>query len=273
MSMRIPAGAVADRIGQDRRVDLGLAGRVYVVSGGSRGLGRATAEALVADGARVVIGARDEAGVERAAQQLGGPAHAVGVVADLGVAASALRLVEAAHSAYGGLDGALVSVGGPAPGTALDSAEDDWRAGFESVFLGTLRLTRQVAGALGDGGGSIAWVLSSSVRSPIPGLAVSNGLRPGLAGLAATLAAELGPRDIRVNGLLPGRIATERSAQLDESSGDPEAARRRWAGMIPLGRYGDPAEFGRVAAFVLSPAASYLTGSMVTVDGGLAPTW
>jgi 3-oxoacyl-[acyl-carrier protein] reductase len=254
-------------------VDLGLAGRVYVVSGGSRGLGRATAEALVADGARVVIGARDQAGVERAAQELGGAAHAVGITADLGRAASAQRLVEAAHSAYGGLDGALVSVGGPAPGTALDTAEEAWRASFESVFLGALRLTRQVAGAVGADGGSIALVLSSSVRTPIPGLAVSNGLRPGLAGLVKTLANELGPRGTRVNGLLPGRIATDRTIEIDQAAGDPDdAARRRSAG-IPLGRYGDPAEFGKVAAFVLSPAASYVTGSMVTVDGGMVPTW
>jgi 3-oxoacyl-[acyl-carrier protein] reductase len=254
-------------------VDLGLAGRVYVVSGGTRGLGRATAEALVADGARVVLGARDAAGVERAAQELGGAAHAVGVVADLGVAASAQRLVEAAHSAYGGLDGALVSVGGPPPGTALDTDEQAWRAGFDSVFLGVLRLTRQVVGALGPEGGSIAWVLSTSVRSPIPGLAVSNGLRPGLAGLAKTLAVELGPRRVRVNGLLPGRIDTERARQLDEATGDATAARERMAAGIPLRRYGEPAEFGRVAAFVLSPAASYLTGSMVPVDGGMLPTW
>jgi 3-oxoacyl-[acyl-carrier protein] reductase len=258
---------------QDHPVDLGLAGRVYVVSGGSRGLGRATAEVLVAEGAQVVLGARDEAAVERAAQELGGPAHAVGVTADLGQAAAAQRLVEAAHTAYGGLDGALVSVGGPTPGTALDTAEEAWRSAFESVFLGALRLTRQVAGAVAADGGSIAMVLSSSVRAPIPGLAISNGLRPGLAGLVATLANELGPRGIRVNGLLPGRIATDRTIEIDRATGDPDGSARRAQANIPLGRYGQPEEFGRVAAFVLSPAASYLTGSMVTVDGGMIPTW
>jgi 3-oxoacyl-[acyl-carrier protein] reductase len=226
-------------MGQDRPVDLGLAGRVYVVSGGSRGLGRAVAEVLVAEGAQVVVGARDEA----------------------------------AHTAYGGLDGALVSVGGPPPGTALDTEEEAWRAAFESVFLGALRLTRQVAGAVGPDGGSIALVLSSSVRTPIPGLAVSNGLRPGLAGLVKTLANELGPRGTRVNGLLPGRIATDRTIEIDQATGDPDGAVRRAEARIPLGRYGQPDEFGRVAAFVLSPAASYLTGSMVTVDGGMIPTW
>ena len=245
-------------------MDLGLAGRVYVVSGGSRGLGRATAEVLVAEGASVVLGARDTAAVERTAQELGGAGRAVGVAADLGEAAAAQRLVEAAHNAYGGLDGALVSVGGPAAGTAMEASEDDWRAAFDSVFLGPLRLARAVAHRLGEGG-SIALVLSTSVRSPIGGLAISNGLRPGLGMLTKQLADELGPRGIRVNGLLPGRVATDRTLSLD--GGDPSARARNEAG-IPLGRYGEPAEFGRVAAFVLSPAASYVTGSLLAVDGG-----
>jgi 3-oxoacyl-[acyl-carrier protein] reductase len=249
-------------------MDLGLAGRVYVVSGGSRGLGRATAEALVADGARVVLGARVEAAVQRAAQELGGAAHAVGVIADLGEAASAQRLVEAAHAAYGGLDGALISVGGPAPGTATALDEDVWRSAIDTVFLGPLRLARTVAAALGEDGGALAFVLSTSVRAPIPQLAISNALRPALAGLAKTLADELGPRGVRVNGLLPGRIATDRMVQLDGVTGDAVAARKRSEATIPLGRYGDPAEFGRVGAFVLSPAASYLTGTMIAVDGG-----
>ena len=249
-------------------MDLGVAGRVYVVSGGSRGLGRATAEVLVAEGARVVIGARGPEAVQRAAQELGGSAHAVGVVADLGEAGAAARLVEAAHTAFGGLDGALVSVGGPPVGSALDSPESDWRSAFDSVFLGSLRLARQVAGALGPDGGSIAFVLSSSVRSPIPGLAISNGLRPGLAGLAKTLADELGPRGVRVNGLLPGRIATDRALELDDAAADSGAGALRRTNQIPLGRYGEPAELGRVAAFLLSPAASYVTGAMIPVDGG-----
>jgi 3-oxoacyl-[acyl-carrier protein] reductase len=111
------------------------------------------------------------------------------------------------------------------------------------------------------GGGAIAFVLSSSVRVPIASLAISNGLRPGLAGFAKTLADELGPRGIRVNGLLPGWIATDRLRELGP-------ARDTMTGSIPLGRIGEPAEFGRAAAFVLSPAASYLTGTMLPVDGG-----
>ncbi len=252
-------------------MDLGLAGRVYVVSGGSRGLGLATAEVLVAEGAGVVLGARDAAAVECAAQELGGPRHAVGVVADLADASAAQRLVDAAHHAFDGLDGALVSVGGPATGTALDTPEAAWRAGFDSVFLGALRLIRAVAAGLGDHG-SIAQVLSTSARSPIPQLAVSNGLRPGLGMLTKQLADELGPRGVRVNGLLPGRIATDRTLALDAAAdGAAEAgapARARNEADIPLRRYGRPMEFGRVAAFLLSPASSYVTGSLWAVDGG-----
>jgi 3-oxoacyl-[acyl-carrier protein] reductase len=131
------------------------------------------------------------------------------------------------------------------------------------VFLGAVRLAREIAGALGEGG-VIGFVLSSSARSPIPGLAISNGLRPGLAMVAKTLADEVGPRGIRVVGLLPGRISTDRTLELTPD----EQQRRGLAETIPLRRFGEPAEFGRVAAFLLSPAASYLTGVMVPVDGG-----
>ena len=122
-------------------------------------------------------------------------------------------------------------------------------------------------------GGSVAFVLSSSVRSPLPGLAISNGLRPGLAMVAKTLSDELGPRGVRVNGLLPGRVGTERVAELDESTGDADAAKAKALAQIPLGRYGEPEEFGRAAAFVLSPAASFVTGVMLPVDGGMLRTF
>ena len=133
---------------------------------------------------------------------------------------------------------------------------------------GALRLATTVADAL-TYGGSIAFVLSSSVKGPIPNLGISNGLRPGLAMAAKTLADELGPRGIRVNGLLPGRVDTDRVQELDELSGDAAAAKEKHLATIPLRRYGDPDEFGRAAAFVLSPAASYVSGVMLPIDGGL----
>ncbi|MCU1586583.1 MAG: family oxidoreductase, partial [Frankiales bacterium] len=144
-----------------------------------------------------------------------------------------------------------------------------WQGAFDSVFLGSVRACRAVVAALPAEGGSIGLVLSTSVKSPVGGLAASNGLRPGLAMLAKTMADELGPRGVRVNGLLPGRIDTDRVRSLD---GPDPAARQRAEEAIPLRRYGEPEEFGRIAAFVLSPAASFLTGSMIPIDGGALRT-
>ncbi|MEU9120808.1 SDR family oxidoreductase [Streptomyces sp. NPDC048506] len=246
-------------------MDLGLTDRTYIVTGATRGLGFASARELVAEGARVVLGGRTAESAAKAAAALG--ERALGVAADNADPEAATRLVAAARERFGRLDGVLISVGGPPPGGALENTDDQWRAAFESVFLGAVRLARTAAAELTEGG-VIGFVLSGSVHEPITGLTVSNGLRPGLAGFAKSLANELGPRGIRVVGVLPGRIATDRMTQLDALSGDPEGTRARNSAAIPLGRYGTPEEFGRVAAFLLSPAASYVTGVMVPVDGG-----
>ncbi len=247
-------------------MDLGLTGRVFILTGASRGLGRATAEVLVAEGARVVLSARNEESLDEAVATLG-PDRATGVVADLGDPGAPDRLVEAARGRYGRLDGALVSVGGPPKGTVLEVSDKDWTEAFESVFLGAVRLARTIVPALGDGG-ALAFVLSRSVKQPLDNLAISNGLRPGLAMVVKSLADEVGPRGIRANGLMPGLVDTERVRELDSGSADPAAARRTAEAGIPLRRYGQPDEFGRIAAFLLSPAASYLSGAMVPVDGG-----
>ncbi|MGH3456852.1 SDR family oxidoreductase [Aeromicrobium sp.] len=247
-------------------MDLGLADHVYIVTGATRGLGRATAEVLVAEGARVVISSRSQESVDATVDALG--SSAVGVAADNADPGTASHLVAAAQDSFGRLDGALISVGGPAGGPILSSSDHDWRAAFDSVFMGALRLATTVADALPDGG-SIAFVLSTSVKEPIPNLGISNGLRPGLAMAAKTLATELGPRGVRVNGLMPGPIDTDRARELDASSGDPAAAKEKKLARVPLGRYGEPEEFGRAAAFMLSPAAGFMTGVMLPVDGGL----
>lgn len=251
-------------------MDLGLHGRCYVVTGASRGLGRATAEVLVTEGANVVLNGRSPDALADAVTAFGAE-RAEGVPGSLGDPGLADRLVAAARSRFGRLDGALVSVGGPPAGGVLDTDDDAWRAAFEQVFLGAVRLARTVVEHVGDGG-AVAFVLSTSVRTPLGGLAISNGLRPGLAMVAKTLANEAGPRGVRVVSLLPGRMATDRVAELDALSGDAAAARSRHEAAIPLRRYGEPAEFGRVAAFVLSPAASYLTGCAIAVDGGSTPS-
>ena len=257
-------------------MDLGLRDRTYIVTGASAGLGFATAKALAAEGARLVISSRNEESITRAAAELnalpGLGGNVVGIPVDNADPDSAERLAATAIAKWGELHGALISVGGPRAGTALDTDEEDWRSAFDSVFLGGLRIARAVARA-GAEDTSIAFVLSSSVKSPIAGLAISNGLRPGLAMVAKTLADELGPNGIRVNGLMPGRIATDRLKELDGKSGDPEAARRASEKTIPLRRYGSPDEFGRVAAFVLSPAASYVTGAIIPIDGGALRTF
>lgn len=249
-------------------MDLGLKHRVYIVTAASRGLGRATAQALVDDGAKVVVSSRSADSITKAVAELG-EANAVGIAVDNADPDAPAQLIKAAKDNFGRLDGALISVGGPPAGPILAKTDDEWRSAFESVFLGGLRLATTIAAELGEGG-SIAFVLSTSAKQPIGGLAISNGLRPGLAMAAKTLADELGPRGIRVNGLLPGRVDTERVQEIDALSDDPAAARAASMAAIPLGRYGEPAEFGRVAAFLLSPAASYLTGIMVPVDGGIS---
>jgi 3-oxoacyl-[acyl-carrier protein] reductase len=248
-------------------MDLGLKDRVYVITGATRGLGFAAAEQLIADGAKVVVSGRtDEAATEAAAQLDAG--SAVGIGADNASPETAARLIETAKSRFGRFDGVLISVGGPPAGVPADALTDEqWQSAFETVFLGAVRLARTAVGELGEDG-VIAFVLSGSVHEPIPGLTLSNGLRPGLAGFAKSLANEAGPRGVRVLGLLPGRIATERMGYLDSLGGDAQATRTRNEATIPLRRYGTPEEFGRTAAFVLSPAASYLTGVMLPVDGG-----
>jgi 3-oxoacyl-[acyl-carrier protein] reductase len=242
-------------------MDLELADRTFVVGGASRGLGRAICAELMAAGARVV-------GLSRSGDVGEG---VIPVAADMAAPDTAPRVRTAVEEHHGGrLDGVVVNHGGPQPGTALELSDDDWRGAYELVIGGPLRLLRELVPLMGDGG-AVLFVTSSSVRQPIAGLDTSNVFRPGVAALAKVLARELGPR-IRVNSIGPGRFDTDRVRSMDadraeRSTRSADEVRRAAEESIPLGRYGDPPELARVAAFLLSGAASYVSGAAIQVDG------
>ena len=249
-------------------MDLKLADRRFLVGGASRGLGAGVSRVLTAEGARVAGVSRDPDGSGTAL-----PSGVVPIAADLSDRDGPGRAVQAAVAALGGLDGLVVNTGGPPGGTFAAVDEDAWERAIAGTLQSTIRLIREALPHLGDGRDpSIVIILSSSVREPIPALVTSNVLRPGLSGLIKSLVSEIAP--IRINGVAPGRFDTDRVRSLDEARATAsgltvEAVQAQTRERIPLGRYGDPDELGRVVAFLLSPAASYLDGVILPVDGGM----
>jgi 3-oxoacyl-[acyl-carrier protein] reductase len=254
-------------------MDLGLEGKVAMVAGASRGLGFAVAQSLAREGARVSIASRDEQAIQSAAGRIGGDVLAVPV--DVTSAAAIDRWAAETQRTFGGVDLLFTNSGGPPAGAALSFDDGAWQEAVELLLFSALRMVRAVVPSMQSrGGGAILMSTSSSVKEPIPAIGLSTVVRASVSALAKTLALELAPSRIRVNQIVPGRIATDRLRQLDETAAKKQGistdqARDKAIGAIPLGRYGNPDEFGRVGAFLLSDAAAYMTGATVQVDGGM----
>lgn len=257
-------------------MDLGLKGKVALVAASSKGLGYGVAKALAAEGAKVSLCSRSADAVAAAAQSLADDygADTLASACDVRQLSDIQAWVDKTVAAWGPIDCLLVNAGGPPAKTVKELSEDDWQAAFELTLLSSVRMISCALPQMNEGG-SILTVTSGSVREPIPRLALSTVMRAGVAGLVKTLADELAGDGIRVNNLVPGRIDTDRVAQLDAVASEKlgisieEVQKRSLAG-IPLGRYGTIDDFGAAGAFLLSPAASYITGATLRVDGGAA---
>ena len=258
-------------------MDLGLEGKVALVTAASKGLGRAVATELAREGARVVVSSRDEETLARTAAEIGEETGAqVGYFpADVSAEKAVQNLVSYVSDRFGSVDVLINNTGGPPAGSFDDFGDEAWREAFELILLSLIRVVRGVLPLMrNSGGGRIVNIASSSIKQPIENLILSNTFRAGLAGLAKSLSFELAPDGILINTLGPGRISTERSASIDASQAETlgvpvEEVRGRVEAQIPLGRYGTPEELARVAAFLASPANGYVTGQAILVDGGM----
>jgi 3-oxoacyl-[acyl-carrier protein] reductase len=255
-------------------MDLGLAGKRALVLSSSRGLGRACAEALAAEGTDVVMTARSRDQLDAVAaainERSGGRAHAV--AGDLG--RDLQEIHQAAVGRLGGIDILVANTGGPPAGTALAVKPEQWAPQFDAIVMPVVAMTGLVLPGMRERGfGRILTIASTSVQQPLPNLVLSNALRSSIVGWAKTLSAEVAKDGITVNLVLPGRIQTDRTGQLDAANAKAqgksvEQITEAMLASIPAGRYGRVEEFADVVCFLASERASYVTGSMIRVDGG-----
>jgi 3-oxoacyl-[acyl-carrier protein] reductase len=248
-------------------VDLGLKGRRALVTAASKGLGRASAEELIKEGAKVYIASRDAKAIEDTGRAIGATGWSASDVSKPGVPEA---LVESAASKMGGLDILVVNAGGPPPGTFQSTELEAWEKGFHLTLMSAVRLVKAGLPHLKQSNqGRIVFITSIAVRQPIANIVVSNSLRGGVTGLAKTLSRELAPDGITVNCLAPDTILTDRMRDIARSKGlDPEEEIRRQGQAAPMKRLGDPEEFGATCAFLCSRQAGYITGQTLGVDGG-----
>ena len=248
-------------------VDLGLDGRLALVTAASKGLGRACAEALVAEGAKVFVASRDAAAIEKAGREIGAAGWQA---ADLSKPGDPATLVHAAVAELGGLDILVVNAGGPPPGTFQTTPLEAWDTAYQLTLMSAVRLVNAGLPHLKKSGqGRIVFITSISVRQPIPNITLSNSLRAAVTGLAKTLSREVARDGITVNCLAPDKILTDRIRQMAAAGGgDPEEQLKRMAADSPTGRFGEPSEFAAACAFLCSRQAGYITGQTLGVDGG-----
>ncbi|WP_372877303.1 SDR family oxidoreductase [Spongiibacter marinus] len=257
-------------------MDLGVNGKVFLLAGASKGLGYAIAENLAQAGATLLLGSRDVQRTQASAAQLAERygTRVVGAALDMADAGSIRAWVARGVEEFGEVNGVLVNAGGPPPGGFDAFTDDDWQSAFNLTLMSAVRLVRETLPHLRSaGGGAILMLTSSSVKEPIDFLLLSNVMRSGVSSLAKSLSRSLAADQIRVNNLIPGIIYTDRIKSLDANQAQMrevavEQQRATNEALIPLGRYGEPEEFGRAGAFLLSDAASYITGSSLVVDGG-----
>ena len=256
-------------------MDFGLKGKRALVLAASRGLGYASALGLAREGCHLLVCSRDQERIETAAETIRREtgAKVKALVADVSSATEAKRLVDATVAEYGGLEIVIHNAGGPPAGETLQMTDEQWQKAFEQNLLSFTRIVGAAAPEMKKAGyGRVITIASSSIKQPIPNLALSNALRAGVWGIAKTMSRELAPQGILVNVVAPGRIDTERIAELDHATAQKvgksiEDVRKASVASIPLGRLGRPEELANLVVFLASQSASYITGQAITVDG------